>query len=723
MIRRLMMIAAIALASAPTVVSAQPAAAVGKPLPDGSMRDGTLMVKLIAGDRSKPVTGAEITLTMVTPSGAQPPATQVARTDSEGRATFSDIPEGVMVKLTTAGPDSSEVASSQFPMPQTGGIRVLLSTLTMNDGGGMPGGPMMSPRAASGTPRPEQADSRDSITVRISYDDFADPASLEGVPVTLIAFKHDQTVSGRIVPTDAAGRAIFTGLDARGATSYFAMTMLPRNGGLDRLASNPMLLDGERGLRVMLSSEKRTSSSPPLDDLGLLDPQPTRGSVAPGQVRVSLIGVPVAGTEVELLDALTGKPLQTTKSGEPLLDYDRRGGFFSAPVADPALAAGTLALTVTKDGRPVEGVTLWLRPAGSTTPSAAPAGRSDAAGAITATGLATGVPLDAVLLVGDDAIVKQTFTLPARGGLRASGTLTWDVAGQGGALFNNVPAGEDRAYVVRTVMRSQVYLSSPFQLTPARGAAVTVRVMPRIMFGFSLTSWIDDVYMGVRGQFAIRNMSWAPYVAGVEGKPDEIVMPLPVGFSGAVVRDDFQEFVGVDPTRGFVVRRPIPPGGLQFIAGFSLKVEGGEVAWDMPLPLGAYESGIEIKRDGTDMKIEMPGVRGVKVEEATDDRGRFYVLSPITIVPGQRMVFRLHDLPEQPAWKRWSRVIVGSIVLFLVMITALFALWRPRAAVAPARFDALLDELAALEASGADPARRTRLMAELEALYRQSPPR
>jgi hypothetical protein len=172
-----------------------------------------------------------------------------------------------------------------------------------------------------------------------------------------------------------------------------------------------------------------------------------------------------------------------------------------------------------------------------------------------------------------------------------------------------------------------------------------------------------------------------------------------------------------------VLRRPIPPGGFQFIAGFSLKVDDGEIHWDMPLPLGAFESGIEIKRDGTNMQVDLGGVRNFSAEEASDERGKFYVVSPITILPGKSMVFELHDLPREPAWRRWSKVIMGCVVLFLVLITTLFALWRPRLDTAPAaRFEALLDELSALEASGAPPEQRARLLAELEALYRQAGP-
>jgi hypothetical protein len=239
-----------------------------------------------------------------------------------------------------------------------------------------------------------------------------------------------------------------------------------------------------------------------------------------------------------------------------------------------------------------------------------------------------------------------------------------------------------------------------------------------VMFTFSLSSWIDDLYVGVRGNFAIRNASWAPYLPGTEDRPDELVMPLPKGFTGAIVRDEFQEVVGIDPSRGFVIRRPIPPGGYQFVAGFSLKTDDGNVHWSMPLPLGAFDSGIEFRRFGA-MTLELPTtVRGIKIEDANDQRGQFFVMSPITILPNQSMTFDLHGLPKEPAWRTQPKIIAGVIVLALLAVGLLFALWRPAPSTLPnARFDALLDELTVLESKDGDPARRAALMAELESLY------
>jgi hypothetical protein len=48
---------------------AQPAEAIGKPLPDPKLRDGTVVLRVIAGDANKPASGVEATLMLTPPDG------------------------------------------------------------------------------------------------------------------------------------------------------------------------------------------------------------------------------------------------------------------------------------------------------------------------------------------------------------------------------------------------------------------------------------------------------------------------------------------------------------------------------------------------------------------------------------------------------------------------------------------------------------------------------
>ena len=66
---------------------------------------------------------------------------------------------------------------------------------------------------------------------------------------------------------------MFTDLDVSGATAYYAMAQVPRNGKLDRLVSAPITLEAQVGMALLLSAEKQDSTAPQLDDQGRLDAQ------------------------------------------------------------------------------------------------------------------------------------------------------------------------------------------------------------------------------------------------------------------------------------------------------------------------------------------------------------------------------------------------------------------------------------------------------------------
>ena len=146
------------------------------------------------------------------------------------------------------------------------------------------------------------------ITVRVTYDDFKDTP--EGVPVVLVGYSADDTTTYQVIKTDKAGRAQFTDLDRSGGTSYFAMTLLPRNGAVDRVMSLPVVLESQVGVRMILSSEKRDSKAPPIDDLNKADPQVATPA---GKVRVVLEGVADLTATVRLVDASTKKLIGEAK--------------------------------------------------------------------------------------------------------------------------------------------------------------------------------------------------------------------------------------------------------------------------------------------------------------------------------------------------------------------------------------------------------------------------
>jgi hypothetical protein len=162
-----------------------------------------------------------------------------------------------------------------------------------------------------------------------------------------------------------------------------------------------------------------------------------------------------------------------------------------------------------------------------------------------------------------------------------------------------------------------------------------------------------------------------------------------------------------------------------FVAAFSLKTDAGKLRWDMDMPYGTIESGIEIRRT-KEMSLDLPP--RTRAREETDERGDWYVLAPISVQPKQSMVFTLEGLPEPSAWSEYGKYLVGVLVLLIGLGTlALILVPKKAAAVSPqTRYDALIEELAALgvdgdegrDVSAADAAKRTRIMDELEALHR-----
>jgi len=96
--KRVIVFALLALAALPEATQAQPAFAIGHPLPKPELPTGTVTVRVIAGSIAAPAVGAEVALVVAGQA-------RNARTDPEGRATFSGIAPGTQVqaKITEIG--------------------------------------------------------------------------------------------------------------------------------------------------------------------------------------------------------------------------------------------------------------------------------------------------------------------------------------------------------------------------------------------------------------------------------------------------------------------------------------------------------------------------------------------------------------------------------------------------------------------------------------------
>ncbi|HET7502943.1 MAG TPA: carboxypeptidase-like regulatory domain-containing protein [Kofleriaceae bacterium] len=693
-----------------TPAAAQMAAALGKPLPSPDLPVGTVSVRIVAGSAASPVVGTTVTLIVND-------APREARTDSAGRATFAGLPPGASVVAKVTDADKAEHASDVFTVPESGGARVMITTKPWQAGagGGAPfaggGAGMPNPRQLSGESRPDQNDPAGTITVRAAYDDFKDAP--EGAPVALVGYSADDTTSVQILKADKVGHAVFRGLDRSSGTAYFAMMLLPRNGATDRLISMPIVLESQVGVRTILSSEKRDSKAPPIDDLAKGDPQV--GTPA-GKVLVAIEGIADLTSTVRLVDAATKKVLGETRPERSAPDPQRVTGGAQFD-ADPKLPAGTLDVVVVggpgQTEEPLKGIEIRVIAASSKDASGGLASVTGDDGTLRMA-LKVTEPQKAVFAINGRQLASQPFEIAKQGGklvIRAH----WDDSGRPQAVFDVPGAEEGQIVYAECAFRNQHWRSLPFQLLAAAGTKISIYAFPRVMFRFQLHAFVEDQLLAAQGRFEVSNYSWAPYRAG----PDGLVVPMPKNFKGGVVFDPDQNEVAVAQGEGFRIIRPIPPGGRAFHGGFSLPVEHGKVGWALDLPMGLYESEFDI-RQTPGMTVHTP--QGVNGDVRTVPQGTFYVMDSISITPKQSMVMTIEGLPSEPSWRLWVPRVVGVLVVGLMMAGVGFALFfrkqgRPTVASSEARRQRLLDELTELERTGGNPKRREQLLDELTDLW------
>ncbi|HEY0253139.1 MAG TPA: hypothetical protein VGC41_16510, partial [Kofleriaceae bacterium] len=576
--------------------------------------------------------------------------------------------------------------------------------------------------------RAEATDQPGTFTVRLTYDNLLEKKQLAGIPVFLTGYKSDDSVSVQKVLSDAEGRAAFSGLDRTGGTSYFATAQMPRGSIIDRLQSMPATLDSRSGIRLMLSADKLDSKSAAIDDLSKLDKQDDAPS-DPNTLRVTLVGVPEEKSQVELVAfAPDGKKrtvaaMPAKRSAPDPKDVQVKTNY----KAEPDLPAHQLHVQIhgggPDDNKPLGGVTVRILPADAVKDPNADVSKigteqtTPDAGFFEITDTTKGMLVARFSINGAKPMDSQPFDLSASGGLLDI-EAHWDTTGKLIADFDVSKVAPDEVLAAQTVMFANhtLFRSVPVQKTTGHGTHTTLFIYPRVLFSFSLTSQIDDEFLAIGGKFDVQNNSWAPYIGGDDG----LVIPLPKNFKGARVAEGDQDDVAVAQGEGYRIGRPIPPGGKTFHGQFSLPVENGSVDWALDLPMGAYNSGMEIRQTPGMVVNTPPGVRG---QTATVPQGTYFVLPQISIKPKQSMHMSISNLPSQPGWKVWAPRIVGVIAVLVMLGGLVFTLRRTSMdrAVDTAktkRRQELLDELVAMEQAGKrDEKRHKAITSELEQLW------
>ncbi|WP_428268057.1 hypothetical protein [Haliangium sp.] len=747
--------AAVLLCGLAGPASAQMGDALGVPLPMSDMDPGTVSVRVVDGALSKPVVGIDVQL--VSPDGGA----RTARTDAEGRATFVKLQSGKRYKARVVtederSPDGSglkNTESQEFAVPSSGGLRLLISTSPWQGGDGpaMPAGPaagMPDPRQMSGISRPQQGDPPGQLTIRVVRGQMSD--NVPDHPVELIGYGSDGSITRLSQRTDAGGRAVFSDL-VSDKVAYYALTVLPRQVGAttvyDRLRSSAIMMPPQVGMRLMLAGEVATSGKPAVEDLER--DRPGLGQPDAGQAVVEIFGQIGSVRALSLFEVTDGAPRQVAQARITAGRPTQVQGEVGAGEPQNGMAGGTLAVSVARAAGqrsvPVAGTEVVVEPVDAE-PTAAPVSQLTSNGGLAVfTGLAPGGQYRVVARVHGTPIMGAPFTLPDSGGLRVEVSVAWRDPAGGQALFDDLSTDPGVVYYAAAESGAQRFTSIPFQPSADRGSRVPMMVLDglknQVTFSFHNEGKVDDAYLGFWTQMTIRNYDNAPWDPGLDG----LLIPLPEGFIGGVVGEQWTHRVSVDPDQGFIWRGSVPPGGVQFEGGFSVPIVDGQANYDMALPMGTMNS-LLLLQSTPGMKLDLPSDVAQRTWNAPNG-DPYRVIQNIFINPGRRMVMTVRNLPQRPAWEGHVKVAVGIVVLALLAWGFGGAYLSRRRAKAHAgggraaerrsleqHRRKLLDDLAALELEKGGMAdkeyrkRKGKLTRKLETIYaqleeRDAPPR
>jgi hypothetical protein len=710
---------------------AQPAEALGKPLVMNDLPNGTVQVKVIKGSVAKPVADTDVHISV---GGVD----HTLRTNDEGHATLPDVIAGQSITVKIAG-EKGDISSETFPMPDSGAVHVMLSNAPMEATPGAAAGPMatggMDPRAASGKGRTDPTVEAGTLIATVTYDEapvkgapLKDPPV--GTPVVCVGYSDAHGVTAQVAKVDKEGHATFKGLDVSGGTAYFVMTRIARGPDpakpiVDRLSTTPPVeLGSGGGMRVMLSSEKRDSDKPAVDELTAIE---GKSEVPPGKVLISVVGVPEKTGTARLVDAMTGKVVASA----PLVVAPTNVAHQTVPFApDAKLDTGTLGVQLVRElaqgnGVPITGTKLAITSGDAVVAEATTA--KD--GYAQLDSLPTGKPLVVETTIAGQVVRSDPFTMPDKGGGQVTLAFAWDELRHMTALVD-VPDGPTATYYAETTQLAvskngpKTFRSEPFQPVPDHGTIIAVVVYPRAFLGFRLRLSAEDDYLAVGGQMTVQNYSWSPLVGGTDG----LQIPLPDGFTGAGVGEDQEVAKDED---GFRVLRPVPPYGMTFHMGFSLPIRDQQASWDMPLPIGVYDGYMEVRQWPPSVTVHPPtGMPGLRTADADDHGQKYFIMDGMVLMPIvdgviPHLQFTIDGLPSPATWKAWAPKVVGLLVVAMVLIAAFIAIAAAvragqsrasQAAGRKARIEALYEQLVAIEQTGAGEARREELVAELEEL-------
>jgi hypothetical protein len=351
----------------------------------------------------------------------------------------------------------------------------------------------------------------------------------------------------------------------------------------------------------------------------------------------------------------------------------------------PELAPGTVTVRMVREaiGNNIVGQPVTL--AVGETPRTA---TTDAMGRAEFTGLAPGTAVRAEATVDGEALVSDSFTVPASGGLRV-------------ILVAGLATAKARA-----AEQAAAEAASP----PVKGTVV-LGPNSRVVLEFQ-----DDA---LRMFYVLEILNNARARVDIGGP---LIIDLPEGAGGAAVLQGSSPNATVSGDR-LTVTGPFAAGVTPVQVGFQLRYDRPDLEVQQRWPVALQQLTVAAQKLGA-LTISSPQL--TTVGEIKSESGTPFLLGSGPALPaGSTLTLRLSNLPVH---SQVPRIVALSLALSIMAIGAWAAFGRPSRGDSRAqlvqRRDELLGELASIDrrerggaSSGRDRQRRPEVVAELERLY------
>jgi hypothetical protein len=262
----LLLVAPPALAQMPDLRSMS-----GRPLPVADLPAGTVTIRVVRQSPANPVSDVEVTSTSHSANGDA--RSRAAKTGADGRVTFEGVPTGGDFQASVTV-DGERLETARFPVPRSGGIRVMLiaglgaappggQSAPPGHGGVGEGPPTFRMGAATGTVAPAADLPVGTLELELR-DGSGRPLPGKAVQVAEVHLKPgpagaegNREVGVHRGTSDAAGKVRFEKLTVGEAAGYAAVT---EHEGL-RLGTQPFRMPTDTGLRGTIVALRRTSDT------------------------------------------------------------------------------------------------------------------------------------------------------------------------------------------------------------------------------------------------------------------------------------------------------------------------------------------------------------------------------------------------------------------------------------------------------------------------------